>query len=271
MGCRSSVVVEAVGGDAERLAELSMIRIARLEACWSRFLPDSDISRINASGGTLVAVRPATVTLLQAMAVASRVTDGAYDPTVLQPGGRSGALGDWIGRVSIDAERCVVRADGVCLDPGGIGKGLGADLVVDAAVADGASDVVVSLGGDVRLAAPAGSCHVVAVAAPDGGDVLDHIAVGDGAVATSGLQRGDLVDPRTGEPVDGRDVVQVSVLAASGAAAEALTKEVLVRGEAALGRLDAADIGVLAVRSDGSLAINGAWRSRQTATVGEVA
>ena len=47
MGCRSSVVVEAAGGDVERLAELAMIRIARLEASWSRFLPDSDISRIN--------------------------------------------------------------------------------------------------------------------------------------------------------------------------------------------------------------------------------
>ena len=198
MGCRSSVVVEAVDGDAERLAELTMIRIARLEASWSRFLPDSDISRINAAGGAPVAVRAATVTLLLAMAEATRVTDGAYDPTVLHPGTRSNTPCRWLERVSIDATACVVRADGVQLDPGGIGKGLGADLVVDAAVADGASAAVVSLGGDVRLAAPAGSRHVVEIAAPRGDAVLDRIVVADGAVATSGLRRGDLVDPANG-------------------------------------------------------------------------
>ena len=77
------------------------------------------------------------------------------------------------------------------LDPGGIGKGLGADLVVDAAIADGASAAVVSLGGDVRLAAPAGSPHVVEIAAPEGGELLDRLVVADSAVATSGLRRGD--------------------------------------------------------------------------------
>jgi thiamine biosynthesis lipoprotein len=206
------------------------------------------------------------VTLLLAMAEATRTTDGAYDPTVLHPGTGSNMPCRWLERVSIDAATCVVRADGVQLDPGGIGKGLGADLVVDAAVADGASAAVVSLGGDVRLAAPAGSRHVVEIAAPEGDAVLDRIVVADGAVATSGLRRGDLVDPATGEFVagatGGSGVVQASVLAGTGTAAEAITKEVLVRGETVLGRLDAAGIGVLAVRGDGSLARNESWRRR---------
>jgi thiamine biosynthesis lipoprotein len=271
MGCRSSAVVETARGDAERLAELSMIRIARLEACWSPFLPDSDISRINAAGGAAVAVRAATLTLLQAMAEASRVTAGAYDPTVPYSTERSNAPCGWLERVSIDAATRVVQADGVQLDPGGIGKGLAADLVVAAAVDDGAIAAVVSLGGDVRLAAPAGLRHVVEIAAPDGGRVLDRIVVADGAVATSGLRRGDVVDPRSGAVVDGRGVVQVSVLAGTGAAGESLTKEVLVRGEAVLDRLDDAGIGVLAVRGDGSLASNAAWRCRRVDGAEEVA
>jgi thiamine biosynthesis lipoprotein len=267
MGCRSSVVVEAVAGGAERLAELTMIRIARLEACWSRFLPDSDIARINASGGAPVAVRAATVTLLHAMAEATRATDGAYDPTVSHPDGRPNIPCEWLARVSIDAATCVVRADGVRLDPGGIGKGLGADLVVDAAVADGASAAVVSLGGDVRLASTVGQHHLVDIAAPDGEGAIDRVVIGDGAVATSGLRRGDLVDPATGDVVadaaGGRRVVQASVLAASGAVAEAFAKEVLVRGEVAIGRLDDDGIGVLAVRGDGTLTVNETWRSRR--------
>jgi thiamine biosynthesis lipoprotein len=271
MGCRSSVVVETSRGDADRLAELTMIRIARLEACWSRFIPDSDISRVNAAGGAAVAVRAATVTLLQAMAAASRLTAGAYDPTVAHHQERSNVPCGWLERVSIDAADCVVRADGVQLDPGGIGKGLAADLVVGAAVDDGASTAVVSLGGDVRLAAPGGRRHVVEIAAPEGGRMLDRVVVGDGAVATSGLRRGDVVDPSSGRVVDGRGVVQVSVLAGTGAAAEALTKEVLVRGEAVLDRLDDAGIGVLVVRGDGSLVSNEVWRGRHADSAEDVA
>jgi thiamine biosynthesis lipoprotein len=271
MGCRSRVIVETSRGDAERLAELTMIRIARLEACWSPFIPDSDVSRINAAAGAAVPVRAATVTLLRAMAEASRVTAGAYDPTAPHPQDRPNAPCGWLERVSIDATACVVRADGVQLDPGGIGKGLAADLVVDAVVDDGASAAVVSLGGDVRLAAPAGlRPHVVEIAAPDGLGFVDRVVVGDGAVATSGLRRGDIVDSRSGTVVDRSGIAQVSVLAGTGAAAEALTKEVLIRGEAVLDRLDGAGIGILAVRGNGTLASNAAWR-RRAAPRGDVA
>ena len=111
---------------------------------------------------------------------------------------------------------------------------------------------------------------IIEIAAPDGGGtVLDRIAVADGAVATSGLRRGDLVDPATGDLVvgasGGSGIVQASVLAATGAAAESLTKEVLLRGEEVLGRLGDVGVGVLAVRGDGSLAHNGPWRSRREA------
>ena len=83
MGCRSTIVIEGAGCD--RLAELAMIRIARLEACWSVFLPDSDLSRINDAHGSPISVRPATLTLLRAMAEATAITGGAYDPTVRGP------------------------------------------------------------------------------------------------------------------------------------------------------------------------------------------
>ena len=65
MGCRSTVIVEAGDVDVERLAELAMIRIARLEAAWSTFLPDSDVSRLNRAAGAPVTVRPATVDAAQ--------------------------------------------------------------------------------------------------------------------------------------------------------------------------------------------------------------
>ena len=57
------------------------------------------------------------------------------------------------------AERILVAADAVALpvgtgfDPGGIGKGLAADIVVDELVAEGAAGMCINLGGDVRRAA----------------------------------------------------------------------------------------------------------------------
>ena len=64
------------------------------------------------------------------------------------------------------------------------------------------------------------------------------------------------------------DIVQASVLAGTGASAEALTKAVLVGGDAdSPDRLDRHGVGVLAVHADGCLSANTTWR-RHRATVG---
>ncbi len=230
MGCRSTVVVEGDGADCERLAELAMIRIARLEACWSPFLPDSDVSRLNLAGGAPIVVRPATVTLLQAMAEATIVTDGAYDPTV---SGQAAENSPWIDHVAIDADAMVVQtAAGIRIDPGGIGKGLAADLVAADTMADGAAAVAVMIGGDGRVRSDDRAHRwVIEIAGPGGTTSVDRVAVSDGAIATSGFSRAHLVDPSTGGLCEAADVVQVSVLAGTGESAEALTKAVLVGGE----------------------------------------
>ena len=54
-----------------------------LEQRWSRFLPDSDITRINTAGGEPVEVTGDTLTLFAAMVDGWHLTDGRFDPTVL--------------------------------------------------------------------------------------------------------------------------------------------------------------------------------------------
>ena len=58
--------------------------------------------------------------------------------------------------------------DGIGFDPGGVGKGLAADLVVDAVMADGAGGACVNLGGDlaVRGVGPHGGGWTVTVEGP---------------------------------------------------------------------------------------------------------
>ncbi len=80
MGCGVHVVV--VGGQWS-LTEQAEARIEELESLWSRFRPDSDISRCNAASGTPVEVSPLTVLLVERAVMAWRATGGRFDPTVL--------------------------------------------------------------------------------------------------------------------------------------------------------------------------------------------
>jgi thiamine biosynthesis lipoprotein len=246
--------------DSEALAELAMLRIARLEASWSRFLPDSDVSRINRAGGRTILVRPDTVRLLQAMAEATAVTAGAYDPTVLGPMVEPSRWPDLVA-VDTDVGAVQVRA-GITIDPGGIGKGLAADIVADQVLAAGACAVAVVIGGDGRVRSIDGERRwAIDIAAPDRSAMIDRVELDEAAVATSGCRRAHLVDPSTGELFQPGDIVQASVLAGTGASAEALTKAVIVGGAPHIADdLDRQGIGVLAVHSDGRLSANRVWR-----------
>ena len=145
--------------------------LERIEQRWSRFLPDSDISRINLADGRPVVVDPLTLTLIATMAEAWQATHGRYDPTVLPvlvADGYRASIDDpcrvtilpastrhlgGVASVTIDTDlRTVTAPAGVALDPGGIGKGLAADLVVTQLLAAGASGALVDIGGDLACA-----------------------------------------------------------------------------------------------------------------------
>src|SRR2546428_658254 len=84
----------------------------------------------------------------------------------------------------------VIRAGAVRLpvgtgfDPGGIGKGLAADSVVDELRADGAAGVCVNIGGDVRVEgdSPSGEAWTVAVEHPDRPGAIARVGIRRGAV-----------------------------------------------------------------------------------------
>src|SRR3954451_23476792 len=63
-------------GAARRLIE-------NCEALWSRFRPDSELSRLNAGSGSWVTVSPETFVLIEAALAGWTLTQGRFDPTVL--------------------------------------------------------------------------------------------------------------------------------------------------------------------------------------------
>ena len=65
------------------LLQVARDRVEELERRWSRFRPDSEISRLNALAGSPMAVSPETLGLVGRALEGARVTGGRYDPTVL--------------------------------------------------------------------------------------------------------------------------------------------------------------------------------------------
>jgi FAD:protein FMN transferase len=260
MGSDAEVLV--VGGSPGLLGRARR-RVADLEARWSRFRPDSELSHLNArAGAEPEAVSEETFLLLERAVDAWRLTDGRFDPTVLGDVLRSGYT------TSFDepdhAARTARLPAGVGVDPGGIGKGLAADLVVTELLADGADGACVNLGGDIRVAGtPPAASWVVAIEHPWRSDPAAVVHLRDGAVATSSRLRRrwttdagaahHLIDPERGRPVDA-EVATATAVAAHGWQAEAFAKAAFVAGPlAGLDLLERVGVAGLVVDDDGAI------------------
>ena len=265
----------AMGGEAHVaiVGDPSLMHVARrrlgdLEDRWTRFR-NSELVRMNALAGVPARVSDETFVLVQRSIAAWRATGGAFDPTVLgtmvgsgydrtfdaigrdpRPAG-DGAPSPGPGGVLLDARaRTVTLPAGVGIDPGGIGKGLAADIVSEELLQAGAEGALVSVGGDLRVrgAAPSGASWTVTVQDPYApAREMARLALADGGVATSsrlrrrwrrgGRELHHLVDPATGRPADGA-VDAATVVAGAAWWAEALATAAVVggRAEPVLGR-----------------------------------
>lgn len=255
---------------------------------WSRFVSSSDISRLNAAEGASVDVDPTTVALVMEMLAARRLTDGLYDPTILP---RLIAEGYDRSRVDpslrtelpasahwpVDTAGTTVSGNsitlplGMTLDPGGIGKGFAADVLVTRALELGANGALVEIGGDLRLAgsAPDGENWHIGIEDPHNpGQHCARVNLVDGAVATSstltrtweheGTTRHHLIDSETGLPM-ASDVVSVSVIAVSAAIAEVVAKCGFARPDF-LVWAPSLGTAALVVHRDGSIAESENWK-----------
>jgi len=262
MGTTCEVTV--VGGDGD-LTGQARARVEELEARWSRFRPDSEITRLNRRSGHPTALSADSYLLVDHAVAGWRWTGGRYDPTVLhaveaagygcsfelieghlatRPADAGGALpAPGCASIALDPElRAVTLPEGVGFDPGGIGKGLAADLVVDLLLDEGAEGACVSLGGDGRIAGePPPEGWRVGVGNPyDDAELVVVVGLRDHGIATSsrlrrrwtagGVERHHLIDPRSGGSVD-NGLDSVTVIADDAWIAEVLTKAAFIGGE----------------------------------------
>jgi FAD:protein FMN transferase len=270
MGSNAHVLVD----DADPgLVATAHRRLAELEERWSRFRPDSELSRLNAAAGRPLPVSDDTAQVVRRCIEAWCVTAGLFDPTVLPQVLAAGYDRSFErlrseprpatsapparptrrrppGCDGIEVGPTWVRLPaGVGLDLGGIGKGYAADLVAHELRRLGAPGVCVNLGGDIRVSGPSAGGRAWTVGVDDPfRPMLDSTAIRleEGAVATSSRLRRrwwhdrreqhHLIDPRTGEPSRSR-LVAVTVVAAQAHWAEVFAKAALIAGEEAGARL----------------------------------
>lgn len=232
MGTDCVVAATGCRSDAPRARRALAAAMREVEACervYSRFLPDSDLSRLNRASGTSVAIDHRLVAALRVALRMREETRGRFDPTILPAlvaigYDRSFELLDaceppldlnWrrAANVEFDAISMSGRVEqGAAVDLGGIGKGLAASRAL-LAMREAWAELpggLVDLGGDVAVwgATPEGSPWRIAVVDPRVPDrSLATLTINEGAVATSGryLRRfgpdrrfHHLIDPGTG-------------------------------------------------------------------------
>ena len=246
--------------DTASAIERAFDEMARLEEVLSDYRETSELSRLNRDAAQRHV--PCSQDLYEFMTAAvsySRMTNGAFDVTVaplvrlwdLRGAGRAAGpleveetlrhVGASL--IELHAEGRTIRfaREGVSIDPGALGKGFALDAAAAVLRRRGVRAALLDFGGQVlAIGSPPGQpAWTVDIAHPVRRDEAAlTIKVRDASVSTSGNSErvvmldgtpvGHIVDPKTGMPLRTRG--SVTVIAASGAEADALSTALLVMG-----------------------------------------
>ncbi len=254
--------------------------VARIEYKYSRYRPESIVSRVNAAaGGDFVACDEETASLINYADSLYQNSDGLFDMTsgvlrhawdfskalLPEPAKLSGllALVGW-NRVERQGNAIRLPMAGMEIDFGGVGKEYAADRAAAVVADQGVRHGYVNLAGDIRLVGPKpdGTPWIIGIQDPRHKELMiASIPLHSGALATSGdYERFFEVDghrychilhPRTGYPVTyWRSVTVVAPLAIT---AGSCTTIAMLKGADALAFLDDTGMGYLAVDHCGKI------------------
>ncbi len=287
----TTVTVLAAAEHGSHASEVVRALFDEWERTLSRFLPESELSRLNARAGTAVEVSPLLWDVLTTALQAARATDGRYDPTLqrqmlwigydrtfadidkagrgtTRPVGQARTGGDWR-LIQLDqAHRRVTLLEGAGLDFGGIAKGMAVDAALGQLHALNLTPALVNAGGDLAVMGQPPGQPDWPIAVP-GRDRHWAIPLRNGAIATSTVTRrnwrqGDtarhhLIDPTTGEPARS-DILSATVVAPYCRQAEVGAKAALLLGaEAGVRFLETHGLAGLLIPTTGDYLTAGPW------------
>jgi thiamine biosynthesis lipoprotein len=246
----------------------------------------SDVSRLNreAHSGP-VRVAPWTYEVLQIALDLFHHSGGSFDITVAPALQRAGFLPAGPGSPSCEADAGRSAAiellgdyhvrfldPGVMIDLGGIAKGFAVDCAIEALKAHGIPAGLVNAGGDIAAFGP--NPYPVHIRDPRNPDqLLWRVELDNEALASSGaafdpvltsrVGSPAIIDPVTGAPVQA--IAGATVCASSCVIADALTKVVMIRGEASAALLDCYGASALIVASNGDICFSSGFQGAPNA------
>lgn len=281
MGSRCEVQLVAVSeARARKMAQFAIDEVKRIESKYSRYRPDSIVSRITAQAGQdWVHCDEETLLLLDYADRIFSISGGLFDIT-------SGALRNaWnFQRVELPSDatlrklcdlvdwQCVQREGrfvrlpkaGMELDLGGFCKEYAADQGALALKEHGVTQGYVNLGGDIRVVGPkpGNRSWNVGIQDPRNSDkVIASISLAGGGLATSGdyeryfelngQRYCHILHPKSGRPVTYWR--SVSVQAPSALTAGSLSTIAMLKQEQGLPFLDQENVTYMAVLHDGTI------------------
>lgn len=214
---------------AEQAAHSAFSELDKMELELSRFIENSDISRINRHGATEpVSVSVNTLECLEACARLYEHTNKTFDITI------GSLIQCWLNKdktlrsaseeeigaarqntgmhlMHVNKANHTVKLDknNMCLDLGAFGKGYAVDQMatllnewdIDTALIHGGKSSVLA------MKAPPGEkgWHVTISSPALDGKIISHFNLRNGSLSGSGLRKGmHIIDPRMGRPVQGR-------------------------------------------------------------------
>jgi len=254
---------KAFGLYAEAGLEAVCREVARIEGLFSRFLPDSDISRVNRSAGTKSEqVSPETYDVLSKAVEFSRCFPGCFDVTIgplvtlwkIGKGSLAQPDDASIKQVLplVDYRDLILdpwgmtaglRNGGQSVDLGGIGKGFAGDKIVEVFKEFDIASAYSNLGGNVVTLGtkPDGSPWQIGIQHPrQENSLIGSVSVVNQTVVTSGdyqryftdsqgKRRHHILDPTTGYPAES-GLISVSIVSDKSVAADTLSTVLFVAG-----------------------------------------
>ena len=243
MGTVASIAVPDQSAHQEAV-ESAFARLHDIDARFSPYIPDSEISRIGRGDLQIGDAHPEVATVLQACEALRVESEGRFSAWGFRVDGRldpSGYVKGW----AIDEAAAVLRAGGLT----NFVLSVGGDLYAAGAPDSGAPD------SGVEQAGPARGWGVGVVDPADAAAIVAPLSVRDRAVATSGLaERGaHIIDARSGAAA--LTWRSLTVVHPSAARADAAATIGILMGDDALAWIDRdPDAAALGVYHDGRLA-----------------
>lgn len=262
--CMGTLISQKIfGPNSMHAIKASELEIKRLNNMLSRFVSDSDITKINSAAGLMpVMVSDEAFRLLKYSAECSRIYNGCFDITVgsiatlwneykikkISPVRKD--IRKQLAKVNFrdilfdpDNSSVLLKKKGQSIDLGGIAKGYASDKVLEVYKNFGIESAFVNFGGNVAVlgSKPDDSPWNVGIRHPRHKDsVIGVVAVKNKSVITSGDYQRYYIDnsgkhyhhilnPKTGYPANS-GLISVTVVAESGVLADALSTIFFIAG-----------------------------------------